>query len=257
MKKLITLLSIAIFAISCSKDDQNPAPVPTPTPVVVNYSLKGLFDIDRNNTSDNEHWLLENGRIFIGDEAGSIKETIVAGGNLGNNSVSYVYDETTKKLTFTYLGDNYEATYEPSTGKLINGTIKTGLITYFTFTGQKYLPTENGVNLFKGHWKGVYTVGTGTILNSFNLIVENGSFVIASQYTNTLTNTVPSRIGISNNAPAINDKTITGIYTYIGGTTFSFTATYDPGTKKLVGTWGNGTSTTGGGTVSFSPENLN
>ena len=253
MKKIITLLSIVLVTISCSNDD-------APAPIAQNYALNGLFNIDVSNATDNQNFLFENGKVFIGNEAGSIHQTLTVGGNLKNDTNAYVFNATTKQLTFSFGTNNYIATFDASTGRLTNGKVTTvngnSITTLYTFTGQKYIPTESGVNLFKGHWKGTYKSGNSLATTPFNLIVENGAFTLVASFANSLENDIPSFYGLSNSAPVINDKTITGIYTYIGGGTYSFTATYNPATKKLEGTWGSGINVSGGGTVSFEPQNI-
>ena len=157
------------------------------------------------------------------------------------------------------MSRKWEANYEPTTGKIINGVVKAAnnITVLGTFTGQKYIPTTSGANLFIGHWKGKYGSGTTTPNTFFNLIIENGLVTVISNEENSLNNGFSNYYGLSSSAPVINDKTITFIYQYINGSTFSITATYNPTTKKLEGTYGANLNTSGGGTIIFEPQNLN
>ncbi len=254
MKKLIALFSIIILTVSCSKNDDT-----IPVPALPQLELKGLFKIDTNFSNVDQNFLFENNKIFIAYEDGSIHQELVVGSNLLDDSVAFTYNSSTNKITFTYLSNKWEGTYQPSTGKIVDGVVKesNGTTIVGSFTGQKYIPATTGANLFIGHWKGNFGIGTGTPNNAYNLIIENGSLVVSSGSENTLDNDITNRYGLSLNAPAINDKTITAVFQYIGANTFSMEATYNPTTKKLEGTWGSGLNTSGGGTVVFESQNIN
>ncbi|WP_028787838.1 hypothetical protein [Terrimonas ferruginea] len=246
MKKILTVFAVAIFAFSCRKNDK-----PDPQPV---YAFKGLFEMTTSFSSDPENFLFENGRVFYGNEAGNIHATIASGSNLNINSTTYTYDAGTQKIKFDYSGRKWEGTYVPATGKIINGVVKSfnGLATVGAFNGQKHIPGTSGSNLLKGHWKGVYGPGN----NLYNLIIEDNSMIVVAGYENSLMCNNNTGIGLSLSRPAINDKTITCIYQYIGLGTFSMEATYNPSSGKLEGTWGTGTNVSGGGTIVLTPENI-
>lgn len=254
MKKIIILFAVILLIMSCSKNDDAPV-----APVLPKLELKGLFKMDTSFSSDDESFLFENNKLFIGNEAGSIHQTLLAGGNLLNESVAFTYNATTNKINFTYSSNLWEGTYDPSTGKISNGVVKSsnGATVVGSFIGQKYIPEQTGLNLFQGHWKGKYGIGTAAPNTFFNLIIENGSVVFLSSVENSLNNSTTSFYGLSLNPPAINDKTITCIYQYIGGQTYSIQATYNSTTKTLEGTWGTGLNTSGGGTILFEPQNFN
>jgi len=254
MKKLLSILALTLAFTSCSNDSDAPTAAILPT-----FELNGLFKMDTSYSTDDENFLFENNRLFIGNEAGTIHQELVVGSNLLNDAVAFTFNSATNKINFTYSSNLWEGTYEPTTGKIINGVVKSanGLVVVASFNGQKYIPQASGTNLFNGHWKGNFGSGTNVPSNFFNVIVENGFLVVTSQSENTLDNGTPSRYGLSLNTPVINDKTITCIYQYIGGQTFSLQATYNPTTKKLEGTWGSGINTSGGGTVIFEPQNFN
>jgi hypothetical protein len=254
MKKIITILTVSIILFSCSKDDE-PTPVSVPTN---NYALKGLFKMNTSYSTNDDHFIFENGRVFWGNEAGSIHQTIAAGSTFYEESNTYTYDQNTKVVKFDYYGNHWEGTYEPTTGKMINGVVKSsnGLTVVGSFNGQKYIPEASGASLFKGYWKGFYGIGTQTVTTPFNLIIENATVSIISNSENSLLCNDNSYVGLSLSQPVITDKTITCIYQYVGGGTFSMEATYNPTTKKLEGSWGSGTNVSGGGTITFEAQNL-
>ncbi len=253
MKKVISILILSIVLFSCSKDDE-----PTPTPIVQKtYVLKGLFKVSISNVSAPENFLFEEGRVFWGNEGGNIHTTIETGSNLYNNSAPYIFNASTNTIKFDYFGDTWEATYEPTTGKIVNGVVKTQLgQTVKSFSGIKYIPGASGNDLFVGHWKGFYGSGTNTPSSPFSFIIENGTLTVVKTYSNTLTCQNQINTGLSLNAPLINDKTISSIYQYIGSNTFSIQATYNPTTKKLEGTYGSGIAVSGGGTFVMESKNI-
>jgi hypothetical protein len=246
MKKILTVFAVAIFAFSCRKNDK-----PDPQPV---YAFKGLFEMATSFSSTPENFLFENGRVFYGNEAGTIHSTIAAGSNLNINSTPYTYDQNTHIIRFDYFGRKWEGTYVPATGKIINGVVKSsnGVATVGAFNGQKHIPGTSGAGLLKGHWKGEY----GPSGYPYHLIIEDNSVVVVVGYENSLLCNNNSETGLSLSRPAINDKTITCIYQYIGRGTFSMQATYNPATGKLEGTWGTGTNVSGGGTIVLTPQNI-
>ncbi len=95
----------------------------------------------------------------------------------------------------------------------------------------------------QGLWIGKYGSGTATPNNGYSMVVESSGNV-----------TVADGDNISTSPKATGTWTLTGstfkaTYTYSGGgSTFSMQATWTNDGKMASGTWGPGTTPTGGGT---------
>ena len=246
LKTAIFLFSI-IFLFSCSKDDN---PVQEPTPAPVNKALLGLFDIRLNGTID-ANLLFESGsHVTYGfpTVADMLSQT-------GRRST---YVISSNQITFSNSDGattyNFKCTFEPSTGKLINGTYGTGAsyTSSGTFTGQKHAPAASGNDLFKGYWIGRY--GNGLVAPNSNYLMsfeEGGKLLVGDSGTYIFQNSVGS------GSYTTSGLTVSGTYSYSGGgSTYGFTGTYDASTKKITGTWGIGANS-GGGTFYLEMKNNN
>jgi hypothetical protein len=95
----------------------------------------------------------------------------------------------------------------------------------------------------EGLWVGKYGVGTGAQTFGFSMVVEAGGKV-----------TIADGDNITSSGKAPGTWTLTGnvfkaTYTYVsGGATYTIQATWTSDGKMTAGTYGNGTSPTGGGT---------
>lgn len=246
--KLTSILLLAILSFSCSKDD---APAQTPAPS--SKALLGLFDITLNGSIE-ANLLFEEGKKVTYGFA-----TIYDMAAQPGRRTSYTIDASNIVKFSTTDGAttfNYKATYEPATGKLLNGTY--GLGTAFegggTFTGQKYNPTGTGFPLLKGYWVGKFIPTTGNQKNFFITLEENNS--LAAGYD-----------GVT--LFAINGNVCRGSYTLTGNTiassfndinavfSYSITGTYDSTTKRITGTYGWGTNNSDLGTFYLEPKNYN
>lgn len=257
MKKIVTLFVIIIETLvitSCSKSDEPQTPLP---PAPVNKALIGLFDIKINGNID-ANLLFERGpRVTYGFA-----------------TINDMRNQSGRRASYTMIGNeikfshsdgattfNMRCVYEPSTGKLLDGTygVGTSFTGVGTFTGVKHIPTTTGVELFKGYWKGTYLALGDTNSHRFSLLFEENNALMEGDGTSpdTTETTLFSDI-VSSGTYSVTGNTVTGTYTnFIGGTsTLSFVATYDPVTKKLSGTYGVGSSTSGGGTIVLEGKNF-
>lgn len=227
----IALTVFLIFLFSCSKDDDT-----VPEPTTVNKALIGLFDIKLNGTTDSNLLFEIGNHVTYGYP--TVTEML---SQVGRRST---YTITNNEITFSNTDGastyNFKCTFEPTTGKLINGTIGTG--TNFTgagtFTGQKHMPTTSGNDLFKGYWVGKYGEGSMTPnINFYMTFEESGKLVVSYSGTYTFENS--SKVGYG--TYTISGNSISGNYIYnVGDPTVSFTGNYDSATKKITGNWDSG-----------------
>ncbi|VXC39775.1 exported hypothetical protein [Flavobacterium sp. 9AF] len=246
--KMLTVLCGLFLLISCSKDDEPQTTEPDP-----NKALIGLFDITLNGNIEANLLFEANNKVTYG--FATIYDMAAQPGRRAtytidaNNLVKF--STTDGATTF-----NYKATYEPSTGKLLNGTYGVG--TSFdgsgSFTGKKYTPEGTGFPLLKGYWVGKWIPTTGSQKNFFVTLEENNS--LAAGYDGAT-------------LFAINGNVCRGSYTLTGNTiassfndinavfSYSITGTYDPTTKKITGTYGWGTNNSDLGTFYLEPKNYN
>jgi hypothetical protein len=94
----------------------------------------------------------------------------------------------------------------------------------------------------EGYWTGLYGSGTTAPSSGFSMVIEAGGKII-----------VADGATINGSSNARGTYTIVGnvfkaTYTYPPSNTYSFTATFNSAGKLETGTWGSGTSVTGGGT---------
>lgn len=243
--KIATLLLLAIFGlISCSKDDETPQPAQ-------NKALLGLFDITINGSIEANLLFEDGNKVTYG--FGTIYDMVAQPGRRATYTIDsnnlIKFSTTDGATTF-----NYKATYEPSTGKLLNGTY--GLGTAFegggSFTGQKYNPNSTGFSLIKGYWVGKY-----------NKISEKPFYAVFEENSQITTGADgPSLFiqagSISKGNYIISGNTISGTCTYLEGAgSYSFTGMYDAATKKITGTYGFGSNTSGEGTFFLENKNHN
>lgn len=250
LKKITLVLSLIVLA-SCSKDD-DPMPMPISTPTPTNKALLGLFDITLNG-SIQANLLFESGNKV----------------NYGFATINDMRNDLGRRTTYTLVDNqisfsmtdgaqtyNLKCTYEPSTGKLLNGTYGTG--TSFTnqgvFIGQKYAPASSGVDLLKGYWVGKYGFGVSATPNqNYFAVFEEGNKITTGDTGSSLFDS-----SYTSGSFSISGNTVTATYTVEGGgSTISILGTYDPSTKKITGTYGSGANTSGLGTFYLEAKNFN
>lgn len=247
LKKIALFFTLIVLA-SCSKDD-DPMPISTPTPT--NKALLGLFDITING-SIQANLLFESGNIV----------------NYGFATINDMRNDLGRRTTYTLVDNqvsfsmndgvqtyNLKCTYEPATGKLLNGTYGTG--TSFTnagvFNGQKYAPASSGADLLKGYWVGKFGAGTATPNQNYYAVFEEGNKITTGDTGASL-----FASSYSSGTFSVSGNTVTATYTFEGGgQTISITGTYDSSTKKITGTYGSGVNTSGLGTFYLEAKNFN
>lgn len=249
MKNQILIVLLAFVFFSCSKEDDNKK---------ANYSLKGTFVVETSMSNDPSVLLFENNRVFFAYEANSIHETLASGGNLKNESGTFTLNETTNEIKFTLFDKEWSGVYNSETGEILNGSIKyaQNQASYGYFAAKKQFQKNFGLELLKGHWKGFYGNGEQTPSTNYDLIIENGFVTVVARNSAILNTDITLNYGLSSSSPTINNNTITCIYTYINGGTFSIQATYNSSTKKLEGTWGTGTNFSNGGKIILESQNI-
>jgi hypothetical protein len=234
-KTLVVFVTI-FLTLSCSKDDD-------PTPVVIpTKALLGLFDMKINGTIDS-NLLFENGnRVTYGFP--TITDMLSQSGRRST------YTLTNNEITFSNSDGgttyNYKCTYEPITGKLVNGTFGTGASfgNAGTFTAQKHLPASSGDDLYKGYWIGTYNNGSVSTNSPWNVTLEEGGKIVLGLNGNsTFTGSF-----IGSGTYTISGNSISANYTIVSSSgSNSFTGTYNPSAKKITGTWTRSDGLSGGG----------
>lgn len=249
MKNQILIVLLGFVFFSCSKEDDNKE---------INYSLKGTFVVETSMSNDPSVLLFENNRVFFAYEANSIHETLASGGNLKNESGTFTLNETTNEIKFILFDKEWSGVYDSETGEILNGSIKyaQSQASYGYFAAKKQFQKNFGSELLKGHWKGFYGFENETPNYNYDFIIENGFVTVVALNSSILNADINSSYGLSISEPTIHNNTITFTYTYINGGTFSVQATYNDSTKKLEGTWGDGTNFSNGGKIILESQNI-
>ena len=95
----------------------------------------------------------------------------------------------------------------------------------------------------EGSWVGKYGNGTGAPTSGYSMLVEAGGKIVVADGA-TLNGSL-----IANGTYTLTGNVFKGTYTYSGGGgTFTLQGTFNNAGKLESGTWGSGSSPTGGGT---------